>query len=172
METTTTTATTTETPEAFMAKPQAEHEWLHKLVGEWEYEMDAPEGSGLEKTTGTESVRSLGGLWVLLEGKGEMPGGGEGSTLMTLGYDPAKERYVGTWVGSMMHWVWNYEGKLEGNRLSFESIGPDFANPGQTQRYNDVIELTSDDERTLTGHVQAADGSWQPMMTARYRRKR
>lgn len=152
--------------------PQKEHEWLHRLVGDWDYEMDAPEGSGTDKVRGTETVRSLGGLWVVLEGRGEMPGGGEGLTQMTLGWDPAAGRYVGTWVGSMMNWLWRYEGRLEGDRLELESEGPDFGSPGRTKRYKDVIELLNDDERTLTGNVLGDDGTWQPMMTARYRRRR
>jgi len=54
------------------------------------------------KTKGTEVVRSLGGLWIVSEGEGEMPDGGTGKTVMTLGYDPQNNRYVGTFIGSMM----------------------------------------------------------------------
>jgi len=57
-------------------------------------------------------VRSLGGLWILAEGRGEMPGGAPATMLMTLGYDPAKNRFVGTWVGSMMTHLWVYQGWL------------------------------------------------------------
>lgn len=89
------------------AKPQKEHEWLHKLVGDWTYETVAPPepGKPATKATGAESVRSLGGLWVLAEGRGDMPGGAPAKTLMTLGYDTDKKRYVGTWIGSMMTYL-------------------------------------------------------------------
>ena len=163
---------TAETQETMTpAVPQREHEWLHRMLGEWTYEMDAPEGKEAEKSTGTETVRSLGGLWVLLEGKGRMPGGEEASTLMTLGYDPGRGAFVGSWIGSMMTWFWVYEGRLDGQVLSLESEGPDMKTPGKTRRYKDVIELVSDDHRTLTGNVLGEDGSWQPMMTVHYRRK-
>ena len=33
-------------------------------------------GKPSEKSQGTECVRTLGGLWILAEGEGEMPGGG------------------------------------------------------------------------------------------------
>lgn len=56
--------------------------------------------------TQTESVRSLGGLWILAEGQSEMPGGGAATTMMTLGYDAQKQRYVGTWIGSMRTCLW------------------------------------------------------------------
>ena len=93
-------------------EPQREHEWLHKLVGEWTSEMEATmePGKPPEKCTGTERVRSLGGLWIVGEGQGEMPGGGLATMILTLGYDPARKRYVGTWIGSMMSHLWVYDG--------------------------------------------------------------
>jgi hypothetical protein len=72
-------------------EPQKEYQWLQKLVGEWTYESEAMMGPDKPsmKSQGTESVRSLGGLWVLGEGQGEMPDcGGLANTIMTLGYDP------------------------------------------------------------------------------------
>ena len=36
-----------------------------------------------------------------------------GTTLMTLGYDPRKKRFVGTFVGSMMTNLWIYDGELD-----------------------------------------------------------
>lgn len=76
-------------------EPQKEHEWLHKLVGEWtcEAECTMEPGKPPEKSSGTESVRALGGLWILAEGQGEMPGGGHATMMLTLGYDPQKNRY-------------------------------------------------------------------------------
>jgi hypothetical protein len=68
-------------------EPQKQHQWLHKLIGEWTFETEATMAPGEPpiKFKGTESVRSLGGVWVLCEGQGEMPGGGIGLTIMTLG---------------------------------------------------------------------------------------
>jgi hypothetical protein len=96
-------------------EPQKEHHWLQQLVGEWTSEAEAIMGPDKppEKFTGTESVRSIGGLWVMCEGRGEMPGGGIATTIMTLGYDPVRKRYVGTFMGSMMTHLWVYEGGLD-----------------------------------------------------------
>ena len=79
------------------AKPERQHLWLHKLIGEWTYEAEAvmEPGKPPAKSGGTESVRSLGEIWVLAEGRGEMPDGSPGTMLMTLGYDPQKQRFVG-----------------------------------------------------------------------------
>jgi hypothetical protein len=96
-------------------EPRKEHQWLQKLVGEWMIETEASMGSDEppESAWGIERVRSLGGVWILAEGEGEMPGGGHATTLMTLGYDPQKQRYVGTWTGSTMTPLWGYDGELD-----------------------------------------------------------
>jgi len=157
-------------------EPQKEHQWLQKLVGEWTYESEAAcePGKPPEKATGSESVRSLGDLWVLCEGRGEMPGGGMATTLMTLGYDPQKRQFAGTWVGSMMTHLWVYDGSLDTAErvLTLNADGPDFTVEGKLAKYRDVIEFKSDDHRVLTSHVLSDDGAWHEFMTAHYRRKK
>lgn len=158
------------------AEPQKEHEWLKQLIGEWTFEAEADMGPGKppEKSRGTESVSALGDLWVVAEGAGEMPGGGIGLNRMTLGYDPDKQRYVGTWVGSMMTWMWVYEGSLDagGRVLTLDTEGPDFFGQRPTARYQDVIEIVDPDTRLLRSRGQGEDGQWREFMTARYRRKK
>ena len=155
-----------------------EHAWLRRLVGEWRYEMAAIDG--VEQPAGTmggdETVRVLGDVWVLAEGRGQMPEGTPSQTLMTLGYDPTQKLFVGTWIGSMMSHLWHYRrGTLDAEQrvLTLEAEGPSFdGTPGKMANYRDVIELVSDDERLLHGNVQRPDGSWSRFMTARYRRVR
>jgi hypothetical protein len=79
---------TTQEATPMQAKPQAEHHWLQKLLGDWEYEGEAtsPDGDTV-KSSGTESVRALGDLWVIAEGRGTMGNGDQDTTVMTLGYD-------------------------------------------------------------------------------------
>jgi hypothetical protein len=151
-----------------------EHQWLERLVGEWTYEHECSMGPDQppSKLTGTDSVRSLGGAWVICEGRGNMPGGGTGLTIMSLGFDPAKNKFVGTFIGSMMTNLWVYEGSLAGNVLTLDAEGPSFAGDGKTAKYQDIIELKSDDYRTLTSQQLGADGKWVHFMTAHYRRKK
>jgi hypothetical protein len=104
-----------------------------------------------------------------------MPEGGSATMLMTLGYDPAKNRYIGTWVGSMMSHMWLYEGELDssGKVLTLNAEGPDMspgATAGKLTRYKDVIEIKAADHRSLTSHCLGDDGKWQEFMTAHYRR--
>ena len=158
------------------AEPQKEHHWLQKLVGEWNYEHEAAMAPDQpkEKFTGTEIVRSVGGLWTIGEGTTHAHGG-TATTLMTLGYDPQKKRFVGTFVGSMMTHMWVYEGTLDasGKILTLDTEGPNFA-PGAAgmTKYKDIIEFKSDDYRTLTSRMLGPDGKWTEFMTAHYRRKR
>lgn len=153
-------------------QPQREHEWLEQLVGEWIVEGDAamPDGS-TAKHEGTESARSLGGMWTVCEGRMPMPDGSTGITIMTLGYDP-KKSYTGTFIGSMMTHLWQYEGTLDaaGKALTLEAEGESFAGDGRTVPYRDTITIESPDHRILTSAVQDEAGTWQTFMTAHYRR--
>lgn len=157
-------------------EPEKEHRWLRKLVGEWTYETEVVMGPdrSIEKATGTESVRSLGELWVLGEGQGEMPGCGMVTTIMTLGYNPEKQRYVGTWIGSMMAYLWLYDGELDAAKqmLVLNSEGPDMVVEGKTTQYRDVIEFKSDDYRTMTSSGMGDNGQWHQFMTTHYRRQK
>lgn len=155
-------------------EPQAEHLWLHQLVGEWSIESEFIMGPDQPpmKTTGREVVRLLGQLWTIGEGTGDAPEGGCDS-IMTLGFDPHTKRFVGTFIASAMTHLWPYNGTLDatGKVLTLNSEGPSFAGDGTMANYQDVIECITHDYRTLRGRVQSAHGSWQTFMTAHYRRK-
>src|SRR5688572_27193306 len=109
------------------AEPQKEHEWLQKLVGDWTWENEATMGPDQPpmKGAGTESVRALGGLWMMCEGQFNMPDCGPMTTIMTLGFDPQKKRFVGTFIGSVMTHLWVYEGTLDatGKVLTLDTEG-------------------------------------------------
>lgn len=154
--------------------PQKEHRWLERLVGDWTSETEVPTepGKAAQILVGRERVRSLGGLWVVADGEGQMPGGGAMTTVMALGYDPSRKRFVGTFVGSMMTHLWLYEGALDaGERiLTLETEGPSMAGDGTMSRYRDTIELDGGDRRVFTSRVQRDDGTWHAFMTAVYRR--
>ncbi|CAH0249129.1 DUF1579 domain-containing protein [Roseomonas sp. CECT 9278] len=154
-----------------LPQPGPEHRWLQRIVGTWrtEGECAAPPGEAPSQMTGTERVRSLGGLWILAEGEGEMPGGGTANSLMTIGFDPAQGAFMGSFVASMMTHLWLYRGVLAGDTLTLDTEGPNFGGEGLA-RYQDIIALQGDDARTLTSRMQMPDGTWQQVMSARYRR--
>jgi hypothetical protein len=153
-------------------EPQDEHRWLQRLVGEWTYESEAmmPDGT-TARMTGTETIRPFGDLWIMTDSKGETPGGDQTSTI-TLGYDPQKQRFVGTFVDTSMTFMWIYEGSLDGDVLTLESDGPSFEADGKMAKYKDITELKNDDYRIFRSVVLGNDGEWHEFMTSHYRRKR
>jgi hypothetical protein len=157
-------------------EPQKEHHWLQRLIGEWTYETEVimEPGKPAERSKGRETVRGLGGLWVIGEGEGEMPGGGHAKMQITLGFDPQKKHFVGTWVGSMMAMLWVYDGRLDPTErvLTLSAEGPSMSGDGRITQYQDVITIESDDHRILTSKVLDQSGSWNEFMTAHYRRVR
>jgi hypothetical protein len=159
--------------EKMKAESQQEHQWLQKLAGEWTCEGEAAmePGKPVEKWKATESVRTLDGVWFVCEGRGEIPKGGPSTKLMTLGYDPQIQRYVGTLTASVMTHLWVYEGALDADGvLTLDTEGPDFSAEGKMTKYKDVIEFKSDDQRTLTSYMLGNDGKWQQIMAALYQR--
>ncbi|GET42746.1 DUF1579 domain-containing protein [Microseira wollei] len=156
------------------AQPQQEHRWLDRLVGEWIYETECSMGSDQppSKSKGFEVVRSLGGFWIVAEGEGEMPDGGTAKTIITLGYEPKIDRYVGTFVASMMANLWVYNGSLDANKnvLTLDTEGPNFSETA-IAKYQDMIEFVSEDRRTLTSRILGEDGNWHQFMTSHYWRK-
>jgi hypothetical protein len=157
-------------------KPQAEHTWLQRLVGEWTMEGECSMGPDQPpmKSTGTETTTSVGELWTMGKGDGGMPNGEPCTTFMTLGYDPVQKRFVGTFIGSMMTHMWIYNGSLDasGKILTLDTEGPDFSGGTGMVAYQDIIEFKSDDHRVLSSQLKDKDGNWQHFMTANYYRKK
>jgi hypothetical protein len=158
-----------------MPQPQEQHKWLQRMVGDWTFESECSMGPDQPpgKFNGQETVRALGDFWIIGEGSGEMPGGGTGKMVITLGFDPKKNHFVGTWVGSMMNNLWVYDGVLEsdGKTLPLNAEGPCMTGEGNA-KYQDIIELVDDDHRILRSQMLGADGQWQHFMTGHYYRKK
>jgi hypothetical protein len=152
----------------------AQHQWLQRWVGEWRYESEGENEPGKPpiRDKGTERVRALGEAWIVCEAHSDAPDGM--SSILTLGYDTEKKRFVGTFVGSMMTFLWLYDGELDaaGTTLVLSSEGPSFAEEGKTAKYRDTVEVRSEDHHVFTSSYLADDGSWHAFMTTHYRRTR
>ena len=109
------------------------------------------------KSTGTQTV-SLGGLWSICEGDGEAPDGSKVKSIITLGYDPQKQRFVGSFTASCMTYLWPYEGTLTGNLLTLDTEGPSFSGDGRMVKYQDIVEIVDDDHWTLRSRMPGEDG--------------
>ncbi|WP_372724744.1 DUF1579 domain-containing protein [Novipirellula sp.] len=154
------------------AKPQSEHHWLDQLIGKWslQHECKMPDGN-TSMTTGKIECRSLGGMWLVAESSGESAEGDAWSSIMTLGFDIAQKRYVGTFVGSMMSNIWYYQGirDADGTRLPLVTEGPKFDGSG-TCPYRDTIEIIDADCWLMNSAMQTDDGNWVTFMNGTHKR--
>ena len=156
--------------------PSPQYLWLGRLIGNWTYSHDTPQtdDARMRKVEGTETFRAIGALWVQGEAVGPLPdGSGMSVSITTLGWDPSRDRFVGTWVSSTMPSLWVYEGELDagGQRLALYSEGPAMDGTAGLVPYMDVIEFVDDNHRTLTGHTKGPDGRWTAFTTVEYRRQ-
>ena len=152
-------------------EPTTAHRWLQQFVGNWNYRTETAEAPGkpAEVFAGQENVRALGDFWILCEASGATPCIGQANTLLTLGYETQKQRFVGSWIGSMMDHFWIYDGELDdsGTALSLLSTGPR-CNGSGTARYRDLLELVDANQRRLTSYIEDPEGGWLPLMTTTY----
>ncbi|MBL8858149.1 MAG: DUF1579 domain-containing protein [Planctomycetes bacterium] len=155
-------------------EPLDQHKWLQQLVGEWTVEVTTDMGPDVEsmKFESTDKVRAIGDIWILAEG-GASFGETRFTSIMTLGYDPAKKAFVGSWIDSMTAYMWQYKGQLDDSRkvLTLATEGPQHSDPTKMAQYHDVITIVSADERTLTSSMKGEDGKYKQFMSATYKRK-
>ena len=155
------------------SKPAPEHDWLQQLVGTWEVTSEADMGPDAPPMvmTSTETVRSVGGLWIQSERVSEYQGTAI-TGVMTVGFDPETGRFLGTWIDSTGPRLWIYEGELDeaGTTLSLDSEGPDFQDPTKTRQFRDATTFLAPGHRRSTSSMQNDDGTWSVFMTGEARR--
>lgn len=154
--------------------PPKEHEWLHQLAGQWEADMEvwAEPGKPPLKVKSTENARRIGG-WILSE-SAVTPPGMPFARALTLGYDPQKKKYVGTWVDSNSTHIGKYEGTMDaaGKTLTLEGEMPSPFDPARSVRVREAIEIKSADQKVATTSLQGEDGNWFTLLTVNARRKK
>lgn len=152
--------------------PSPQHHWLKQLVGQWSIAASCtmPDGSN-QQTTANESVRMLGEYFAVATLTGHMPGCDmEIETILTLGYDTDKQRFVGSWIGTPMPKLVIYEGSLSEDQstLTLDCECPSFEDPTKTAQYQDIIIIKSDTQREFHSQIRQPDGSWNRFMSSYY----
>lgn len=154
---------------------EKEHRWLKQFVGQWQTESEGKMGPDQPpmKSTGTMSSRMVGEFWVVSELVGEIPGMTV-TAVETIGYDPRKRKYVGTWVDSVTSYLWTYEGVVDesGKTLVLEAEGPNFMADGKVAKFRDTYTFKSKDHIIVMSSMQSEDGSWVEFMAGNFRRSR
>lgn len=155
--------------------PRAEHKWLQNIAGNWTYEFECSMGPDLppEKSSGPMSASMLGDVWVVMESESKAPQSGETvHSVWTLGFDPQKERVVGSFVCSVMTYFWTYNGKIDfdSNTMTLDAPGPGFGDPSRIVDYQDIIQFIDQDYFVLRSQMKLESGEWVPFMRGDYRR--
>ncbi len=158
---------------AMMPKPGPEHALLASLSGHWDAKTTVRFPGAPEMVTkGTETVSMLGGFWQISDFEGEMMGqkfSGRG----TLGYDPNKKKYVGTWCDTMSPALTYFEGTMDAAKktLTTHSSMADFMDPTKTVKMRMVTEIKSENARVFRMFEDRGDGHEVEGMTIEYTRR-
>lgn len=149
------------------SEAQAPHAWLQRFVGSWTTTSESNAGPDQPpmECTGTMESKMLGKLWVTNRMEGTMAQGSF-QAVQTIGFDPKKKRFVGTWTDTMMPHLWVYEGQLDatGNKLILETDGPDYMGGNVTKSYRDSYQFSSEDRIVSMSEIKDDRGNWTVMM--------
>jgi len=147
----------------------AEHQWLMQLVGTWDVTGEADMGPDVEpmRTRFVEKVTPLGEYWVISALDADFDGV-KFQGRHTVGWDPAANSFVGTWVDSLNTTLWTYRGWLDAERttLTLEAEGPSMTDPNAKALYRDVVEILSPGKKHQTSWIQGPEGEWIQFMSA------
>ncbi len=164
--------------EAWITRPTPHHELLKKDVGTWDATMTCyMAGPETEPQTfkGVE-VNTLmdGGLWLVSDFQGEFAGEpfrGHGF----FGYDPVKQKHVGTFIDSMNAQMMLMEGTFDEptSTLTLYSKGTDPAT-GKPVETKTVSTYKEEDSRTFTMFMKGEDtgNEFVKMMVIDYKRRK
>jgi hypothetical protein len=158
-----------------MPKPSKEHGFLKEGAGTWDYVMkfkmgpDAPE----QEIKGIETVQMLGEFWVIFDIKTDNMMGMAWHGHGTLGYDPDKKKYVGTFIDSLSPDRMLGEGTVDaaGKVLTMIWEGKDHET-GKAGKLREVSERKDKDNGTMTMYRTGADGKEVVHFTINYTRKK
>jgi Protein of unknown function (DUF1579) len=157
-------------------EPTPEHQYLLQLVGDWDLESECKLGPDQppSKSTGTQSTRALGSFWTLGDMDTAGPHNSRMKSLITLGFDPQRGKFVGSFVSSCMTYHWLYEGYLDDQQriLTLEAEGPSFAGDGSMAKYQDIIEVIDQDTYLFRSQYQNGDGRWTEFMRGKHTRRK
>jgi Protein of unknown function (DUF1579) len=155
-------------------KPGPEHELLKKDAGVWDATVEeyVEPGKPPRVSKGFETgTLACGGLWLISDFKGEMMGQpfqGHG----ILGYDPAKKKYVGTWVDGMSPALGLVEGTYDAAKKTMTSYYESHDPAGNPMKMKMVTVWTGEDSRAWTAFMAGGDGKDIPVLAMKYQRRK
>jgi hypothetical protein len=153
-------------------KPGPEHKILADDVGTWDatVEMWMAPGAAPVVSKGVEKVRMLGGFWQVSDFEGTFMGQ-PFQGLGQVGYDPAKKKYVSTWIDTWSTAFSNGEATYDSAAKTMTGA---MEMPGQDGKLTKVKETTvwKGDTRVFTMSAPGPDGKEVPTMRITYTRRK
>lgn len=154
-------------------QPGAQEAFLGRLTGTWSVATETILGPGQEAVDSeSRAVARRVGVWLVTETTGTTPDGRPVTSIFTLGYDAAEERFRATWISSMQAHLWTYTGELDesGTMLTLETEGPILGDPTTSTEYREIVEAEDDDRYVVRSMIRGPDGEWFEFARAEYRR--
>ncbi len=152
--------------------PGPEHDLLKSDVGTWDasIEVNLVPGAPPQDSKGVARNRlACGGLWLITDFLNETTGF-EGHAIY--GYDPAKGKYVGTWVDPMRTFIAVSEGTYDlatkTMTMWFETPGPQ----GKPLKWREVTTRPDADTRVWRSIMSGPTGQEMEVMKAVYTRRK
>ena len=155
---------------AAQSVPLEEHKMLMMDEGVWRATMTLQQGPGQasEPIVGIETNTMIGELWSV----GKFEAVIEGAPYVgfaTLGYDPAKGQYVGTWVDSSTSYITEMQGSYDAVSstltLFYTTAGPG----GQVEERKNVMVYANRNTRDFDMFLKT-NGEWVKSMEILYER--
>jgi hypothetical protein len=154
-------------------QPHDPTDFLRQLEGDWLVVTEATLGPGQEpiRSESRKAARMVG-RWLVAESEGIAANGRPFTSILTLGYDPHEERFVGTWIDSMQAHMWSYHGTLDepGTVLTLATEGPILGDPTRIAQYRELIEVVDADHALIRSMILGPDGEWFEFARAEHRR--
>ena len=155
-------------------KATAEHGGMARVEGTWDASVEVsvgPPGTPPKLSKAVETDRlCCGGLWLVSEFKsnpGSAPYEGHGIT----GYEPAKKKYISTWVDSDLTTPMVSEGAYDATGRTLTLRGS-MTSRGKTLQWRDVEVWKDDDTRQFTVFMRGPDGKETPSLNITYTRRK
>lgn len=151
-----------------------EHAEVLRKAGDWLVRCTYYMGGEADpiEVDGRETGQMLGDLWCNSRFEADMLGSplqGNGS----LGFDPVKKKYVGTWKDSATPFLYTFEGTFDPVIGVFDLAGENFDPVRQCLAvYRSRVEFISADEHVLDLSIDVPEGLPIKVLRYHYRRKK
>ena len=154
-------------------KPGPEHAVLKEQAGTWDATVESFMAPGQPPllSKGAETGTMVGDFWLVSEFKTDVMGQpftGRG----TMGYDPAKKKYVSTWVDSMTPALSLGESDYDAAARTFTGWIDGLNHAGQPTKIKTVMVWKDPATRVVTMSMKGPDGKEMTAMRITYTRQK